>query len=68
MLYGQNIPRTMTDVVPSPTSSSCVRLSSIIDCYQQKVEHTSEEKKRDSDGTSEFQESTKNKSFSFLNG
>jgi hypothetical protein len=26
------IPKTMTEVVPSPTSSSCVRLSSIIDC------------------------------------
>lgn len=30
--YAQNIPRMMTDVVPSPTSSSWVRLNSIIDC------------------------------------
>ncbi|RUP43620.1 hypothetical protein BC936DRAFT_136932, partial [Jimgerdemannia flammicorona] len=27
----QNIPKMMTLVVPSPTSSSCVRLSSIMD-------------------------------------
>lgn len=29
----RGIPRTMTEVVPSPTSSSCVRLSSIMDCH-----------------------------------
>ena len=26
------LPRMMTEVVPSPTSSSCVRLSSMMDC------------------------------------
>lgn len=30
--FMHNSPRTMTEVVPSPTSSSCVRLSSIMDC------------------------------------
>lgn len=29
-----NIPRMMTDVVPSPTSSSWVRFNSIIDCIR----------------------------------
>lgn len=33
-----NIPSTITDVVPSPTSSSCVRLNSIIDCNQHREE------------------------------
>lgn len=35
IMLHNDIPRTMTDVVPSPTSSSCVRLNSIMDWHDQ---------------------------------
>ena len=38
--FHANTPRMMTDVVPSPTSSSCVRLSWIMDCKAWACEHS----------------------------